>query len=133
VQLNGRSVRQREIVEDWPRLFSGTEESAKLLADELDREGLHSFVQSNPGPYLTKTGYRKWTSAVLVPPDELEDAIAVAQRWRSAHPEKVGSISRRITAILVLSALLPGCWLLLALAEVVNRHMASSFICHCPA
>lgn len=116
-------------MDDWRSIFRGTRESAELLAGELEKAGLRSFIDSRPGPYVTKSGTRAMTIGVLVPPQEFDAAQEVARQWRSHQAQSVSTLSQRIARIFGLSLLPPALWYLTsALFQVHHPSLAHLLI-----
>ncbi len=101
---------------DWQLLFSGTAESARELARELDRHDVRSFVEDLEGPVVTHGGGRERHSVVVVPPEEMQCAESVANRWRAQNVRNVYRLSAQIRRVFVLGSLPPAAWILTSAA-----------------
>ena len=101
---------------DWQLLFSGTADSARDLARQLDGHDVRSFVEDLEGPIFTHGGSREQRSVVLVPPEEMERAEAVANRWRAQNERDVSRLSAQIRRVFVLGSLPPAAWMLTSAA-----------------
>ena len=97
---------------DWRLLFSGTAESARDLARELNRHGVRSFVEDRKGAMDARAGIKEQRSVVLVPPGEMDRADAVAQEWHAQNQRDVSRLSAQLRRVLLLGSLPPAAWIL---------------------
>lgn len=97
-------------MEDWPSLFSGSAESARDLARELEARGLRSFIDDKEGPIVSPHGGRANYSVVRIPPEDAERAQAVAQGWHSRNRQNAHILVRRLARVLVASLISPAAW-----------------------
>lgn len=108
---------------DWQLLFSGTADSAGDLARELDRHDVRSFVADLEGPIVTHGGHGEQRSVVLVPPEDMARAEAVANRWCARNERDVSRLSAQIRRVFVLGSLPPAAWILTS--AVLGRSLES--------
>jgi hypothetical protein len=97
-------------VQDWPSVFSGSAESARDLASELEARGLRSFVDDRQGPVVSPHGGRASFSVVLVSPEDAERALLVAREWHSQNRQDAHQLTGRLARVLGASLVLPAAW-----------------------
>jgi len=116
------------VMHEWRSVFSGTRESADSLARELESAGLRAFADSKPGSYVTKSGSREWSTAVLVPPQEFDRAVEVTRQWRSRQSRNVSTLSARLARIFGLSLVPPALWYITSAIFQVHKPMLAHLV-----
>lgn len=99
-------------MDDWRSIYRGTRESAELLARELEKVGLRSFLDSRPGLDGAPSALDAESIGVFVPPREFDTAREVARQWLAQRAQNVSTLSQRIARVFGLSLLPPVLWYL---------------------
>jgi hypothetical protein len=98
-------------MQGFRKLFDGTPEANRSLAQRLESEGVRSYIDE-----LSSSKYRTGKSVVLVPDEEFEPASIVLHQWLEASSARADQLGRRALKVIGLGLTPVLAWSLLHLA-----------------
>lgn len=103
---------------NWLTLFSGAEEAANGLAQQLHAASIDVKTVAVPGEIVSGHGKRIPVTQVQVWEEDEGRARSVLETWELPQAANAAAHSASLGRVLLVSLILPAFWILLSLLEV---------------